>query len=104
MLESLADVTGGRVLTSRNPDDLRDAFTSIVREFRSRYVLTYTPKNVETTGWHPIEVKLKQPQRNHQGAARLHALMSEHSREVAAGPVGVAARRAFIGTGWVRVD
>jgi VWFA-related protein len=60
VLESLADVTGGRVLTSRNLDDLRDAFTSIVREFRSRYVLTYTPKNVETTGWHPIEVKLKQ--------------------------------------------
>lgn len=59
VLETLAEVTGGRVLAARDPDDLRTAFTGIVREFRSRYVLTYTPKNVETTGWHPIEVKLK---------------------------------------------
>jgi Ca-activated chloride channel homolog len=59
VLETLADVTGGRVLAARDPDGLRDAFTRIVQEFRSRYVLTYTPKNVETTGWHPIEVKLK---------------------------------------------
>jgi VWFA-related protein len=59
VLENLADVTGGRVLTAEDPDDLRVAFTNIVREFRSRYVLTYTPKNVETAGWHPIEVKLK---------------------------------------------
>ena len=59
VLETLADVTGGRVLAARDPDDLRGAFTRIVQEFRSRYVLTYTPKNVETTGWHPIEVKLK---------------------------------------------
>jgi Ca-activated chloride channel homolog len=59
VLESLAEVTGGRVFAARDPDDLRDAFTGIVREFRSRYVLTYTPKNVETTGWHPIEVTLK---------------------------------------------
>jgi Ca-activated chloride channel homolog len=60
VLETLADVTGGRVLAARDPDDLRDAFTRIMREFRSRYVLTYTPKNVETAGWHPIEVKLKE--------------------------------------------
>jgi hypothetical protein len=60
VLETLVEVTGGRVLAARDPDDLRDAFTRIVQEFRSRYVLTYTPKNVETTGWHPIEVKLKE--------------------------------------------
>jgi VWFA-related protein len=59
VLETLAEVTDGRVLTARDPDDLRKAFTGIVREFRSRYVLTYTPRNVETAGWHPIEVKLK---------------------------------------------
>ena len=60
VLETLADVTGGRVLAARDPDGLRDAFTRIVQEFRSRYVLTYTPKNVETAGWHPIEVKLEE--------------------------------------------
>jgi Ca-activated chloride channel homolog len=59
VVETLADVSGGRVFAARDPDDLRTAFIGIVREFRSRYVLTYTPKNVEATGWHPIEVKLK---------------------------------------------
>ena len=59
VVETLADVSGGRVFAARDPDDLRTAFLGIVREFRSRYVLTYTPKNVEATGWHPIEVKLK---------------------------------------------
>ena len=59
VLETIAEVTGGRVFAARDPDDLRNAFTGIVREFRSRYVLTYTPKNVEGPGWHPIEVKLK---------------------------------------------
>jgi hypothetical protein len=28
-------------------------------ELRSRYLLTYTPKGVDASGWHPIEVKVK---------------------------------------------
>ena len=28
-------------------------------EFRSRYLLTYTPQSVDAGGWHPIEVRLK---------------------------------------------
>lgn len=31
----------------------------IMTEFRTRYLLTYTPSGVEKSGWHPIEVKLK---------------------------------------------
>jgi hypothetical protein len=28
-------------------------------EFRSRYLLTYTPTGVDAGGWHPIQVKLR---------------------------------------------
>ena len=28
-------------------------------EFRTRYLLTYTPRGVDAGGWHPIEVRLK---------------------------------------------
>jgi hypothetical protein len=31
----------------------------IVAEFKTRYVLTYAPQNVPPTGWHPLEVRLK---------------------------------------------
>jgi len=37
---------------------LRRTFSKIVNDFRSRYVLTYTPRNVSATGWHRIEVRL----------------------------------------------
>jgi len=28
-------------------------------EFRTRYLITYTPRGVDQAGWHPLEVKLK---------------------------------------------
>jgi Ca-activated chloride channel family protein len=59
-VEALADLTGGSTFTARGADGLRDTFTTIVAEFRSRYLLTYTPEGVDGAGWHPIEVKLKQ--------------------------------------------
>ena len=40
-------------------DRLRETFVRIVTEFRSRYLLTYTPQGVDAGGWHPIEVRLK---------------------------------------------
>jgi P pilus assembly chaperone PapD len=36
------------------------AFAHIVAEFRTRYVLFYRPEGVSTTGWHPIDVRLKE--------------------------------------------
>ena len=38
---------------------LRREFARIVTEFRTRYLLTYTPRGVDAGGWHPIDVKLK---------------------------------------------
>jgi VWFA-related protein len=59
LLEAFADETGGRVFRADNERGLEKAFTAVLSEFRSRYVLTYTPENVGADGWHTIEVKLR---------------------------------------------
>jgi Ca-activated chloride channel homolog len=58
-LSALAADTGGAFLTTDRSDKLRETFVRIIDEFRTRYLLTYTPRGVEGNGWHPIEVKLK---------------------------------------------
>ena len=58
-LDAIADATGGRVLKADTTDKLPKAFDEILREFRTRYVLTYTPQRVDAPGWHRIEVKVK---------------------------------------------
>jgi Ca-activated chloride channel family protein len=60
MLPQLADITGGQYFRADNTRALAGAFTRIVKEFRTRYLLTYTPRQVPQSGWHAIEVKLKQ--------------------------------------------
>jgi hypothetical protein len=34
-------------------------FLSVLEEFRHRYLLSYTPRNVPAGGWHRLEVRLK---------------------------------------------
>lgn len=58
-LEALAERTGGRVLHITQGAQLAPAFASIVSAFKSRYLLTYSPRNVPASGWHPIDVTLK---------------------------------------------
>jgi Ca-activated chloride channel family protein len=56
-LSQLVEETGGSVFTA-DSSGLPDAFAGVVNEFRSRYVLTYSPKDVAPGGWHTIEVTL----------------------------------------------
>lgn len=56
-LHELAVRTGGESL-STDLGNLNKTFRHIVDDFRSRYVLAYTPRGVPETGWHPIEVRL----------------------------------------------
>lgn len=56
-LSELAERTGGAWVTS-SLGGLRRTFAKIVNDFRSRYILTYTPRNVSAPGWHRIEVTL----------------------------------------------
>jgi VWFA-related protein len=58
-LDELADETGGKVVNAESSERLRETFVQVINEFRSRYLLTYTPRGVNARGWHPIEVKLK---------------------------------------------
>lgn len=66
LLPRLADLTGGQSFQAASTGALLDAFTRIVKEFRTRYLLTYTPGGVPQQGWHPIDVKLK----NRRGQVR----------------------------------
>jgi VWFA-related protein len=58
-LPAIADETGGEILIANRGRDLHDAFRRIIAAFRARYVLTYSPRDVAPSGWHPIEVRLK---------------------------------------------
>jgi Ca-activated chloride channel homolog len=59
-LQRLAEETGGNLLQADSASGLRTAFRGILAEFRSRYLLSYSPVGAgRARGWHEIEVKLK---------------------------------------------
>jgi Ca-activated chloride channel family protein len=66
LLSQLADITGGQSFQAANTGRLAGAFTRIVKEFRTRYLLTYSPRDVSASGWHTLDVKLK----NRRGQVR----------------------------------
>jgi VWFA-related protein len=57
-MHELAYRTGGEYLAT-DLGSLQKTFRRIVDDFRSRYVLAYTPHGVPDTGWHPIDVRVK---------------------------------------------
>jgi len=59
LLRKVTEETGGRVLFASTNADLRATFARTLDEFRNRYVLSYTPTGVSSTGWHSLDVKLK---------------------------------------------
>jgi Ca-activated chloride channel homolog len=58
-LDHVATSTGGRVIKADTIGNLPAAFDDIVREFRTRYLLTYSPRGVDRPGWHNISVRVK---------------------------------------------
>jgi Ca-activated chloride channel homolog len=58
-LKDLTDATGGHMLQVSSGGDLRDAFRKILHDFRSRYVLAYSPQGVTTDGFHRLDVRVK---------------------------------------------
>ena len=61
-LKRLADATGGEELQVKSSRDLGRAFERILAEFRSRYVLAYSPDGVAPGGFHRLQVTV--PRRN----------------------------------------
>jgi len=60
-LREAAESTGGRLRSTDTETSLIDAFKTALEEFRTGYVLWYTPAGVDQTGWHTIQVRVKQP-------------------------------------------
>lgn len=58
-LFDLTGATGGQVWRASREYQLRDRFLGILRDIRARYLLTYSPQGVDTTGWHELEVRLR---------------------------------------------
>lgn len=57
-LRALTDATGGEVFRATSSREVRDTFRRILEEFRSRYVLAYTPAGVALGGLHRLEVRV----------------------------------------------
>ena len=57
-LEVITRETGGTLLHVERGEEIAAAFQKIVAGFKTRYLLTYIPRAVDTRGWHPIEVRL----------------------------------------------
>ena len=58
-LSALAREGGGRLLHAEQHRDIERTFTRVFEEFNSRYVLGYTPRGVARSGWHKLDVRLK---------------------------------------------
>jgi Ca-activated chloride channel homolog len=62
LLGEITNVTGGRLFTITNPNELADVATKIGIELRNQYVLGYRPNNKARDGrWRKIKVKLIPP-------------------------------------------
>lgn len=62
LLTDISQVTGGRMFTITNPNELADVATKIGIELRNQYVLGYRPNNKVKDGhWRKIKVKLNPP-------------------------------------------
>ena len=57
-LDAIASATGGRVIKADQTANLPKAFEEILQEFRTRYLITYSPAS-DARGWHTIDVKVK---------------------------------------------
>ena len=78
-LKEIADGTGGHVLQVNSNVDLRPAFQRVLGEFRSRYVLAYTPEGVATGGFHRLQISV--PGRNATVKARAGYIGVEAARQ-----------------------
>ena len=58
-LKDLGELTGGAVFEIDSTKDLSQTFLRILEEFRQRYVLSFSPRGVSTSGWHRLEIRLK---------------------------------------------
>jgi VWFA-related protein len=61
LLNEAAARTGGTVYQRDEGSSLVPLFKTALDEFRTSYVLTFTPRGVKTAGWHSVVVRTKHP-------------------------------------------
>jgi len=59
--DRIAVETGGMVAPLKPGENLTSKFRRMLQEFRSSYVLYFTPRGVERSGAHTLEVRVKRP-------------------------------------------
>jgi Ca-activated chloride channel homolog len=59
--ERIAAETGGMVTVVKPGENLTSKFRRMLQEFRSSYVLYFTPRGVERAGVHTLDVRVKRP-------------------------------------------
>jgi hypothetical protein len=59
--DRIALETGGIVAPLKAGENLTSRFRRMLQEFRSSYVLYFTPRGVEPSGAHTLEVRVKRP-------------------------------------------
>src|SRR5262249_19573602 len=57
-LSDFAFRTGGQLFLMDNAAPITDAFKQAIEDFRTSYVLSYTPAGVRSPGWHQVDVKV----------------------------------------------
>jgi VWFA-related protein len=60
LYDQLARETGGTVVATTPGESLSSTFRRVLADFRSSYVLYFTPKNVDRAGSHTLQVRVKQ--------------------------------------------
>jgi len=58
-LKTLTELTGGGLIEVEKSSDYRAQVQQILEQFRSGYVLTFTPKDVAAGGFHTLDVKVR---------------------------------------------
>jgi Ca-activated chloride channel family protein len=58
-LKQVTAATAGGIWQARSDSGLPASFLEVLRNIRSRYLLTYYPGGVSGEGWHTLEVRLK---------------------------------------------
>ncbi len=59
IFSTLVRETGGTILPVGSGSDLSSAFRTVLNDFRSCYVLSYSAQGVDRDGYHAIDVKVK---------------------------------------------
>jgi VWFA-related protein len=57
-LADLTQATGGAIVSAEGHDDLTPVFIGVLKEFRQRYLISYSPTGVSNIGWHTLEVRV----------------------------------------------